>query len=153
MSNKKASAAKWLANEKRKLIGFTVMWRDSNPLGEADRRFISHDCVTHANSIKKLHCLKMWKHQSRFVLTTEFTWLIFAEVVFKTPNKMHSTHGLDEGEFRLTAPFQAPGDSRMNDAILEHIESAIERNNRLPEGHKNKGTYLYVNFQATIEGV
>ena len=128
------------------------MWRDSNPLGECDRRFISHDCVTHENKIKKLHCLKMWKHKSNFVLQTEFTWLITAEVVFETPNKMHSSHDIEWGEFRLTAPFQAPGDERMNNAILEHITEAIEKNNRLADGHKNKGVYLHVNFKAMIEG-
>lgn len=133
------------------MLGFSFIWRDEDPFSESAT--IANAQVTHKNPTQRLICQDMWRRCSEWILTTEFTWVVFMEVVFSAPNKANADFKVEDGEFRITAPLRKEGESRLSDAMEAFLIEVKALNDQLPDGHKNKGEYLHCNFQATIEGV
>lgn len=150
-SNAKTKMAEYAKRARNGMRGFTFLWVDEDPFSESAA--ITDARVTHKNPTQRLICQDVWKRCSHWILSTEFTWVVFMDVVFTAPNKASADLKIEEGEFRITGALRKDGDTRLNDAMREFLEEARALNDQLPEGHKNKGEYLYCRFQATVEGV
>jgi len=154
-SKNKTSRAKTIAQVRKKFIGLTVNWTDKDPLIAEDESLIYSDAVTHKNPILNLTIGRIWRDHAHDILVSEFTWLLTVDIVFDAVNRGELK--IIQGEFHCSCALQKPGDTRMNDAILEFVQSERANNDKialdLGDKHKSYGVYLRTDFKAVILGV
>ncbi len=127
-----------------------ISWRDHDPVSGNGE--ITRPAVGHKNPIQKLIVLDMWKRYHEWILTTEFTWLVKCNVVFETRERIK----IEEIEVTYTCPLRdmdSEKSTAIDDAIKQEVIAAITANNSVPDGHKNKGVFQYVDYYAQIIGV
>lgn len=133
------------------LPGFTIKWRDENPLSESP--VITNQVVTHKNMVWRAVAMQTWRRFHDWILSSELTWSVVVKVIYLTPNKTSAKAKVDEGEFTITAPFQRKGDSRLADAVEAFVTESRLANSMLPDDHKNKGVYQHCDYEITILAV
>lgn len=130
--------------------GLTIGWRDSNPMSGNGE--ITHEFVTHKNPTQRLVVRDMWRKYHDWVLTQEFTWQVDCKVYFLTKDRVK----IEEIEVTLTCPLRDMDSKKttaLDDAIKAEIQAVITANDSVPDGHKNKGVYQYVEYVAQIVGI
>jgi prepilin-type processing-associated H-X9-DG protein len=142
---------KMLEFNRKSLIGFTLIWRDINPL--SNNAIIENEGVTHKNPIHRIYCKNVWALHHDKILKNTFQWKVNVDIYYSLPNKENSDIKQDHGEFIIKAPFKVPGDTTLNDEIEKFVIESKLLNVQLPDGHKNKGNYLYCDFKVMIIGI
>ena len=130
---------------KRMCSGLIVTWRDVEPFGDTK----PYDCkVSASTSAKRLIADSFYRANSDKILNYDFRWLIEVAICFKTPRGIDKRITEIEAKCKL-ASWQS---NSICEVIAESIEEAFAGNDAYPEGHKNKGEYLYCEFKCQILG-
>jgi len=154
-SNAKTKMAQYAKRARRGVMGLTIKWHDKEPFHDSTGpETINKTEVTHANPTQRLICQDMWRRCQKWIVESEFTWLVTVDVVYASNRGGEKR---DQGEFRLTCGIRRPGDDRMNDAIEKFITESRLANYQVGESlgtdHKSYGVYLRTEFVAVIVGV
>lgn len=146
--NDKGKMARYLKQARKLMKGFSVYWVDSHPFTEDGG--ISNDGVSHTNPTQKIIAQKMWDDCKLWILNTEFTWLVRMTVIYDTPNRGIKP---DQYDFTYTCTLRGKKSDDLNEAMKAALKKSMAGNDAYPDGHKNKGKYLYCEFIAQIVGV
>jgi hypothetical protein len=140
--------AQYMKRARRGMMGFTIVWSDSDPFTENGR--IDGGEIDHANPTQKLICRDMWKRCSQWIVSTEFTWRVIMRVVFVGAPKGDCYY---DNEFTYTCTLRGHKSEILNDAMEQALKEAVAGNDAYPDGHKNKGVYSACEFLAQVVGV
>ncbi len=147
-SNNSKKVAAYQKRARRGMMGFTIIWADSNPFDENST--ITGGSIDHANPTQKLICRDMWSRCSQWIVTTEFSWQVIMRVVFEGAKKGDCFY---DHEFKFTCSLRGHKSEVLNDAMQKCLEDAIAGNAHYKDGDANKGVYDRCEFMATIIGV
>jgi hypothetical protein len=152
--NKKTRAA-GLKKARQRVKGLQLGWSDVNPLIDTRTpESIFNKFVTHVNPVYRLVANQMWEQFSDWILTTEFTWAMTLDVVYKS-NRGDGVLKKDSADFKLT--FAYKGDHRIDEAAREFVETSLLKNEmigvELGTDHKSYGQYIQCDFVIEIVGV
>jgi hypothetical protein len=154
-SNAKTKISGYTKRARRGVLGLTLKWHDTNPLIDStDPESITQTEVWHSNPTQRLICRDMWARCQKWIVESEFTWLVSVVVVYASNRGGEKR---DEAEFRLTCGIRNPADERLSDAIEGFITESRINNHLVGEqkgtDHKSYGEYLRTEFVARIVGI
>lgn len=147
-TNDKSKMARYLKQARRGMKGFALSWVDADPYEENSE--ISNKAVSHTNPTQKLIAEEMWRTCSHWICNTEFMWLVRMTVIYDTPQRDLNP---DQFDFNFTCTLRGKKSDVLNDAMKAELIKSRKCNDSYPDGHKNKGKYLYCEFIAQIVGV
>lgn len=129
----------------RMCIGLIVTWRDVEPFGDTK----PYDCAVSASTpAKRVLADSFYRMNSAKILNSDLRWLIEVSICFLTPRGVDKRITEIETRCRLSS-WQS---NSICEVIAESIEEAFSGNDAYPDGHKNKGDYLYCEFKCQILG-
>ena len=146
-TNNNVKKAQYMKRARRGMMGFTVIWSDSDPFSENGT--IDGGEIDHANPTQKLICKDMWNRCSQWIVSTEFTWVVIMRVCWKEYSRIEAV----DCHHRFTCALRGHKSEILNDAMEQSLKEVLAGNNAYPDGHKNKGTYSHCEFLAQIVGV
>ena len=128
--------------------GFELHWTSTEPF--VDSSDVQNVHIWHANPTQRLICADMWNRCQKWIVETEFQWLIVMKIIIETEKRGYA---ITECEFQYTCSLRGPKSKTLNDAMEKEFNETIAGNNAYPVGHKNKGKYLRCEFIAKVAGV
>lgn len=137
------------------MVGFTLEWHDTNPLGE-DGESALH--VYSKNPLQFNSARDMWADMKlrKWIVESVFTWVAEITLVFKLlkprPGK---THREDVIQIRHTGRLRDPEtgrDTPINNEIEKQIMAEFIANASRPDTDKNKGEFVVANYRVICVG-
>jgi hypothetical protein len=151
----KAAQAAKITHVRAGMVGLTLEWTDTNPLG-ADGE--SELTATNKNPLQFGCAQKMWDDLTfrKWIAEGVFTWEAEVTLIFKLirprPDKTHRDdiiHVRHTG--RLRDPIKGE-DTPINNEIERQIMVEFLANSARPDGDKNKGVFEAANYKITCVG-
>lgn len=156
MVAKKAAQAAEIAHVRAGMIGFTVEWIDTDPLGEDGAGPVT---ATNKNP-KQFNCAqKMWENEKfhSWIVEGVFTWVAEVVLVFKLINpRPEKTHREDLIVARHTGRLRDPvkgEDTPINNEIEKQIMAEFMANASRPDCDKNKGVFQKAVYRISCVGL
>lgn len=146
-TNNNVKKAQFMKRARRGMMGFTVIWSDSDPFSENGN--IDGGEIDHANPTQKLICRDMWNRCSQWIVSTEFTWHVVMRVCWKDYKNVEAV----DCHHVYTCSLRGNKSEILNDAMEKSLKDTIAGNDNYPDGHKNKGVYSHCEFMAVVIGV
>lgn len=152
----KAAKAARVAHVRAGMIGLTLEWTDTRPLGEDGESELT---ATNKNPLQFGCAQKMWDDLTfrKWITGEVFTWVVKVELVFRLlrprPNK---THRIDLIELRHTGRLRDPvlgENTPINNEIEREIMLELMLNSSRPDGDKNKGVFELAKYKITCVGI
>lgn len=151
----KAAQAAKITHVRAGMVGLTLEWADSNPLG-ADGE--SELIASNKNPLQFGCAQKMWDNLTfrKWIAEGVFTWEAEVTLIFKLirprPDK---THRNDVIHVRHTGRLRDPEkgeDTPINNEIEKQIMAELMANGARQEGDKNKGVFEVANYKIKCVG-
>lgn len=139
------------------MLGFTLEWIDTDPLGGNDET-ATWPVASNSNAMQFGCAQKFWDEEKfrNWIVKNVFTWEARVALNFKLlrprPDK---THRQDIIVVRHTCRIRDPhkgDDTAMNNEIERHIMAEFMANAARPDGDKNKGAFEYAEYKIVCVG-
>lgn len=151
----KAIQAAKIANVRAGMVGMTLEWIDTNPLGEDGEG----ELTASNKNPKQFNCAQeMWNqlYYRKWIVEQVFTWEATVTLYFKLlrprPDK---THRQDIIVVRHTGRLRDPvkgDDTEINAEIEKQIMAEFMANAARPDSDKNKGKFEYAEYKIVCVG-
>lgn len=155
----KAIRAVEISGVRKDVIGLTLKWIDTDPLGDGreDESSLEVCSVNHDAHIRSL-AVSNWDNldMRTWIVTSVFTWVAVVKVVFELPNNKNNSHKIDEFEFRVTDHLRHPqkgDDTKLNNEIINKIMASRLGNTFYGDDDKNMGVFVRAEYEVVCVGV
>ena len=154
MAAKAAHAAK-IAHVRAGMIGFTLEWTDTNPLGPDGETALR---ASNKNPLQFNCAQELWDDLKfrAWIAEGVFTWCVEVKLIFRLlRSRPDKTHRIDLIEIRHTGRVRDPEkgeDTPLNDEIEKNIMAEFMANSARPDGDKNKGVFELAEYKITCVG-
>lgn len=151
----KAIQASQIAHVRAGMIGFTLEWQDTNPLGKDGESQLT---ASNKNRLQFNCAQEMWDDMKfrKWIVFEVFTWVTEVTLVFRLikprPGK---THREDLIQVRKTGRLRDPvlgENTPINNEVERHIMAELMANSSRPDNDKNKGEFVVANYKIVCVG-